>query len=281
MNVTVKSYFLPQSLDEALGLLAEHGDSLMLVGGGTVAMPLINEGVSTPEKVMALRQSGLNYVRRSNGIANIGATTTLTQMVNEAPFPLLQEVARQSASWTIRNMATVGGNLFVPPPSGDFATALLSLDAQVKLASQAGQRLVPLVDFYSGFMANVMRPDEILAEIQVPAPKGKTAFIKYGRKTANTPAVVTVAAHITWDGDTVTAARLALNAVGPHPIRATAAEEILTGNTLEETTITAAATSAAEQCEPFTDAVASEWYRRKMVKVFAGRLLRQIAGEEG
>jgi CO/xanthine dehydrogenase FAD-binding subunit len=281
MDVTVKSYFLPQSLDEALGHLAEHGDSLLLLGGGTVAMSLINEGVSAPENVMALRQAGLNYVHRANGTVNIGATTTLTHMVDDAPFPVLQEAARQSASWTIRNMATVGGNLFVPPPAGDFATALLALDAQVKLVSQAGERLVPLVDFYTGFMANVMRADEILAEIQVAVPQGKTAFIKYGRKTANTPAVVTVAAHITSDGDTVTSARLALNAVGPYPFRATAAEEILTGNRLEETTITAAATAAAEQCEPFTDAIASEWYRRKMVNVFTGRILRQIAGEEG
>ncbi len=279
--MTVKSYFLPQSLDEALGLLAEHGDSLLLVGGGTVALPLINEGVSTPEKVMALQQAGLNYVQRANGTVNIGATSTLTQMVDEAPFPILQEAARHSASWTIRNMATIGGNLFVPPPSGDIATALLALDAQVKLVSQAGARLVPLVDFYTGFMANVMRADEILAEIQVPVPQGKTAFIKYGRKAANTPAIVTVAAHITLAGDTVTAARLALNAVGPHPIRATVAEALLTGNRLEEASISAAATAAAENCQPFTDAIASEWYRRKMVKVYVSRLLRQIAGEEG
>lgn len=279
--MTVKSYFLPQSLDEALGLLAEHGDSLLLVGGGTVALPLINEGVSTPEKVMALPQAGLSYIQRANGTVNIGATSTLTQMVDEAPFPILQEAARQSASWTIRNMATVGGNLFVPPPSGDIATALLALDAQVKLVSQAGARLVPLADFYTGFLANVMRADEILAEIQVPAPQGKTAFIKYGRKAANTPAIVTVAAHITLDGDTVTAARLALNAVGLHPLRATVAEALLTGNRLDEATISAAATAAAENCQPFTDAIASEWYRRKMVKVFVRRILRQIAGEAG
>ena len=132
--MTVKSYFLPQSLDEALGILVERGDSLLLMGGGTVTMPLINEGVSTPEKVMALRQAGFNYVQRDNGTVKIGATTTLTQMVDNAPFPVLQEAARHTASWAIRNMATVGGNLFVPPPAGDFATALLALDAQVKLS---------------------------------------------------------------------------------------------------------------------------------------------------
>lgn len=279
--MTVKSYFLPQSLDEALGFLAEHGDSLLLMGGGTVTMPLINEGVSTPEKVMALRQAGLNYVRRDNGSVNIGATTTLTQMVDNAPFPVLQEAARHSASWTIRNMATVGGNLFVPPPAGDFATALLALDAQVKLVSNNGARTIPLADFYTGFMANVLRPDEILTELQLSAPKGKTAFIKYGRKVANTPSIVTVAAQVMLDGETVMDARLALNAVGPHPFRATAAERLLIGKGLEDSTIAAAAQAAAEESEPFTDAIASEWYRRKMVKTFVGRVLEQIAGEEG
>jgi xanthine dehydrogenase small subunit len=281
MNVTVKNYFLPQSLDEALGLLAEHGDSLMLIGGGTVAMPLINEGVSTPEMVMTLRKAGLDYMHHFNGSVHIGATTTLTQIVNEAPYQLLQEAAGQSASWTIRNMATAGGNLFVPPPAGDFATALLALDAEVTLVSSQGSRTVPLAEFYTGFMSNVLQPGEILTEIEVPAPQGPTAFVKYGRKTANTPAVVTVAAQVILEGDTISAARLALNAVGPHPIRATDAEDILTGKSLDEITIAAAAKAAAGQCEPFTDAIASEWYRRKMVSVYVGRVLELIAGEEG
>jgi len=279
--VTVKSYFLPQSLNEALGLLIEHGESLLLIGGGTVAMPLINEGVSTPEMVMSLRKAGLNYLHHFNGSITIGATTSLTQMVNQAPYPILQEAARNSASWTIRNMATVGGNLFVPPPAGDFSTALLALDARVTLVSPRGTREVPLADFYTGFMSNVMEQDEIVSEIDVPAPRGKTAFIKYGRKTANTPAVVTVAAQVRLEGGIVQDARLALNAVGPHPFRATAAEEKLVGKPLDEATIASAAEAAAQESQPFTDAIASEWYRRKMVQVFVGRVLDEIAGEEG
>ncbi len=279
--MTVKSYFLPQSLNEALGLLIEHGESLLLIGGGTVAMPLINEGVSTPEMVMSLRKAGLNYLHHFNGSITIGATTSLTQMVNQAPYPILQEAARNSASWTIRNMATVGGNLFVPPPAGDFSTALLALDARVTLVSPRGTREVPLADFYTGFMSNVMEQDEIVSEIDVPAPRGKTAFIKYGRKTANTPAVVTVAAQVRLEGGIVQDARLALNAVGPHPFRATAAEEKLVGKPLDEATIASAAEAAAQESQPFTDAIASEWYRRKMVQVFVGRVLDEIAGEEG
>jgi CO/xanthine dehydrogenase FAD-binding subunit len=276
--VAIKEYFLPKSLDEALSLLAEHGPLLLVIAGGTIAMPLINEGVSMPEKVMGLRRAGLNYIKHSNGSIVIGATTTLTQMLDLQAFPLLQEAAHSIGGWAIRNMGTVGGNLFAPPPAGDFAAALLALDSQVKLANQKGERILPLSEFYTGFMTNALQPDELLAEIHVPPPKGKTAYIKYGRKHANTPAVVTVAVQVALDGKVVKDARIALNAVGPYPIRATEAEGILTGSSLNEETIAAAAAAAVEGCEPFTDAIASDWYRRKMVDVYVRHTLAQIAG---
>jgi carbon-monoxide dehydrogenase medium subunit len=279
MNVTVEAYYLPKSLDEALAMLAEDDGSLMVMGGGTVAMPLINEGVSAPEKILGLRQVGLNYIRQNEASVTIGATTTLTQMLDLDSIPVLQEAARNSAAWAIRNMATVGGNLFVPPPAGDFSTALLALDAELVLVRKGGQRMVPVADFYTGFMSNVLRADELLAEIKVPIPDGATAFIKYGRRTSNTPAVVTVAAHLKMAGKQVKQARLALNGVGPHPLRARAAEAVLEGAGLDEQSIAQAAEAAMQEVEPYTDAVASEWYRRKMVGVYVGRALRQIAGQ--
>ena len=279
--MAIRDYFLPQSLDEATRLLAEHDVSLLVMAGGTIAMPLINEGISIPEKVMGLRRAGLNYVRRSNGRAEIGATTTLTEVLGLEAIPLLQQAARAIGGWTVRNMGTVGGNFFAPPPAGDLAVALLALDAQLKLVSQNGQRIIPVAEFYTGFMTNALQPGELLAEIQVPIPKGRTAYIKYGRKHANTPAVVTVAAHVVLDGERVQVARIALNAAGSHPIRATNAEAALVGSTLDESAVAAAAAAAAAECEPFTDALASEWYRRKMVGVYVGRTLAQIAEREG
>lgn len=278
--MAIKNYFLPQSLDEATRLLAQHGVSLLVMSGGTIAMPLINEGVSIPEQVMGLRQAGLNYVRQTNGTVALGATTTLTEISKLDPIPLLQQAVRNVGSWTVRNMGTVGGNLFAPPPAGDFAVALLALDARVKLVSQAGERVIPLTEFYTGFMTNALQPGELLAEIQVPIPQGKTAYIKYGRKHANTPSVVTAAVQVVFNGSQVETARIALNGVGPHPIRATQAEASLIGSVLDESTIAAAATAAAAECEPFTDALASDWYRRKMVKVYVGRTLAQIAEGE-
>jgi len=278
--VAVKDYYLPQSLAEAVGLLAEHGASLLVMAGGTIAMPLINEGVSLPEKVMGLRQAGLNFINQANGTVTIGATTTLTQISELNAIPMLQQAARSAAGWAVRNMGTIGGNIFAPAPAGDVAVALLALDAQVKLAGSGGERMLPLADFYTGFMTNAMQPDELLAEIQVPLPAGKTTYLKYGRKQANTPAIVTVAAHLILDGEKVTQARLALNGVGPHPFRAKKAEAALTGSALNAAAIEAAAAAATEEAEPFTDAIASESYRRRMVGVYVNRALTQLAEQE-
>lgn len=275
--MSIQTYFQPHSLAEATSLLAEHGPSLLIMAGGTVVMPLINDGISTPEKVLGLRQAGLSYVRQEDGAVHIGATTPLTQMLDLAAIPLLQEAARHTATWTIRNMGTVGGNLFVPPPAGDFAVALLALDAQVRLARAGGERIVPLASFWTGFMQTALAADELLAEILVPVPAGRTAFVKYGRKHANTPAIVTVAAHVVLDGGRVQQARLALGAAGPHPIRARKAEASLEGRAWDDAAIAAAAALAAEESEPFTDGVASEWYRRRMVKVQVARALAQIS----
>jgi CO/xanthine dehydrogenase FAD-binding subunit len=278
--VAIENYFLPQSLEEAADLLAEHNLSLLVMAGGTIAMPLINDGISLPKQVMGLRRAGLNYLNRTNGTVSIGATTTLTQLLDLALIPMLQEAARHTAGWSIRNMGTVGGNIFAPPPAGDVAVALLALSASVKLVSVNGERVIPLEKFYTGFMTFDLQPDELLTEVQVPVPAGRTVYLKHGRRRSNTPAVVTVAAHVTWNGRQVETARLALNAVGPHPIRAKTAEAVLVGSSLDADTIAASATAAAEECEPFSDSLASEWYRRKMVGVYVSRALTQLAGEE-
>ena len=300
--MTTQAYYLPQSVGEAVGLLAEHGPALLVMAGGTIAMPLINEGISLPEKVMGLRRAGMDTISRSNpsgptgGALKVGATVTLTQMLAQPHIPLLAQAAHHVGGWAIRNMGTVGGNLFAPPPAGDLAVALLSLDAQLKLVSAALERSVPLGEFYTGFMATALAPGELVAEIEVPLPAGVTAYAKCGRRHANTPAVVSVAAHLVLDGPPpsppfqrstrrvggvrgvrVIDARLALNGVGPHPMRATRAEQVLIGATLDEAAIAAAAAAAAEECEPFSDAVASAWYRRKMVGVYVRRALAQLA----
>jgi CO/xanthine dehydrogenase FAD-binding subunit len=280
--VTVRSYFLPRSLPEAIGLLETHGPELLVMAGGTVAMPLINDGISLPGAVMGLRRAGLDTLEVAGGTLRIGAAATLTQLLAQPAVPMLREAARNTASWSIRNMGTVGGNLFTPPPGGDVAVALLALDAGVTLAGPRGERVLPLADFFTGFLSNQLAADELLVEIQVPIRSDPTVFIKFGRKHANTPAVVTVAMRLEWDGNVVADARIALGAVGPHPIRAREAERLVVGTSLSADTIAVAAAAAAQGCEPFTDAIATEWYRRRMTGLFVSRALEQLAqGAEG
>jgi CO/xanthine dehydrogenase FAD-binding subunit len=276
--VTTKAYYQPASIAEAIDLLQAEGPELLVIGGGTIAMPLVNEGISMPEKVLGLRRAGLNYLRRENGSLAIGAMTTLSQMAAQTEIPLLREAAENVGGWAIRNMGTVGGNLFAPPPAGDFAVALLALDARLILVGSQGERELPLDQFFTGFLMTALAPGELVKEVRVPFPKGETAYLKFGRRHANTPAVVTVAAKLLLEGSVIKEARLALNAVGPHPVRARQAERSLTGSSLDEATIASASNAAAEECEPFTDAIASAWYRRKMTAVYVRRTLEKIAG---
>ncbi|MDA8201848.1 MAG: FAD binding domain-containing protein [Chloroflexi bacterium] len=275
--MTVADYFLPRSLPEALELLREHGPSLLVMAGGTVTMPLINEGISLPRQVMGLRFAGLDGLEPVDGGLRIGAAVTLTGLLRQRHVPMLAQAARRTASWSIRNMGTVGGNLFTPPPGGDVAVALLALDAQVEVRSRDASRTLPLSEFQTGFMTTALEPGELVTGIGVPAVAGETAYLKFGRKEANTPSVVTVAVRVRREEDRVVDARVALGAVGPHALRASRAEAILVGSSLDPGAIDEAAEAAAAECDPFDDGVASAWYRRAMVRLFVRRALEGLA----
>lgn len=275
--MSTQSYHLPESIEEATNLLADKGPDLFVMAGGTLAMPLINEGISSPEQVMGLKKAGLDYIKEKDGGFIIGATATMSQMAAQEEIPILQEAAKAVGGWAIRNMGTVGGNLFAPPPGGDFAAALLALDAELVLKNIQGERIVAIRDFYTGFMVNALFPGEIITEIRIPSNSGRTAYLKFGRRHENTPSIVTVAVNLTFKEEIVEEARIALNAVGPTPFRAKKAEEYLVGKSLDDQAIQKTADLATEESEPFTDAIASEWYRRKMIPVIVKRTLKKIS----
>ncbi len=277
----VIEYLRPASVTEAIELLGRHGPELLVMAGGTITMPLVNDGISAPERVMSLRAAGLDGLERAQGEIRIGATCPLQRLLELDEVPLLVEAARQTGSWAIRNMGTVGGNLFAPPPAGDVAVALLALDAWLLLAGPDVVRDVPIASFHTGFMTTALGAEELVTGIRVPLPRGETAFRKLGRRQASTPAVVTVAARLELDGTTISDARLALGAAGPHPYRSTAAEEALTGARLDAATIARAAEVAAATADPATDGIATDWYRRRMTRVVVAQTLTDIAARTG
>jgi CO/xanthine dehydrogenase FAD-binding subunit len=277
-DVTVQTYFTPDSLDEALVLKARHGYDLHVVAGGTLMMPEINEGRFFPQLVMGLRRAGMDHVL-VNGAAAIGATATLSQMTGLAEFPILAQAAGSIGGWAVRNMATVGGNLFNQAPQGDFCVALLALDARLKIQNQTGARLESLEMFLKD--GRVLAADELITEIQVARPKGQAIYHKFGRRQSNAATIVTVAAVLEMNDGLVQSARVALGGADMMTVRSAAAEAALTGNALNAGTIAEAAAAAAAASNPVTDAVASAWYRRRMVDVQLKRALSQLLEAEG
>ena len=277
--MATENIFSPDSLEAALDLVDKYGSDLFVIAGGTMAMHLINEGLISPKVAMTLHRAKLNEVRAVNGHLEIGATTALTRVTQMSEAPLLAEAARHIGGWAIRNMATLAGNLFAPPPAGDAAVALLALDAEVIAARKGSTRQIPLDQFFTGLMETALAPGELIRQINVPGPRGKTAFLKFGRRQANAPAVVTVAAQVMRDDAGVcTEARIALGAAGDYPLRARQAEAVLRGRALDAQAIADAADAAMKEARPFSDAIASDWYRRKMVGVFVRRALEMMGG---
>lgn len=272
--MTARALLIPRSLDEAVGSLKEHGRDLLVMGGGTIVMHQINDGHLFPKVAMSLARAGMDGVRQVDGHLEIGATATPAQLALLGSLPPLAQVAAQLGGPAVRNMATIGGNLFVAPPYGDLAVPLLALDAQVRLAGAGGTRTVPIEAFLAGRSAD---PPELVTALLVPPPQGRTAYLKLGRRAAVSPSVVTVVVHVVLGADgTCTEARIALGAAGPHALRAHRAEAALVGHPLGPESIAAAAAAAMEECDPPTDALASAWYRRKMVGVYVRRALEVL-----
>lgn len=275
--MTARALLIPRSVDEAVGSLKEHGRDLLVMGGGTIVMHQINDGYLFPKMAMSLARAGMDGVRQVNGHLEIGATATPAQLALLDSLPPLAQVAAQLGGPAVRNMATIGGNLFVAPPYGDLAVPLLALDAQVRLAGAGGTRTMPIEAFLAGRDAAPADPPELVTALLVPLPQGRTAYLKLGRRAAVSPSVATVVVHVVLGADgTCTAARIALGAAGPHALRAHRAEAALVGHQLGPESIAAAAAAAVEECDPPTDALASAWYRRRMVGVYVRRALEAL-----
>ncbi|WP_380676612.1 FAD binding domain-containing protein [Salinigranum sp. GCM10025319] len=278
--MTVEAYYRPTSLEEALDLTAEHESSLEVVSGGTITMPAVNEGHTFPSRVMDLRPLGLDYVRAEGETLRLGATTTLSEVIDRSDVPLLREAARHTGGWAVRNMATVGGNLFAPPPLGDFAVALLTLDAEVEIRSRDERRRVPLSEFYRG-EDRAIDADELVTEIRVPTLDGETAYLKYTRNQEPAPPIVTVAVRVAVQDGVVDEARIAANGADAHPVRLRDAERVLEDAALDDDAIERAADAAADSANPPRDAVASEWYRRRMIGQYVSKALGEVSEAGG
>lgn len=279
------AYHRPISLEEALRLLDEHAGNVLPIAGGTDAIPNMKHRLLTPAHLVSLKGlPELRGIEVREGELRIGAAETLAT-VSRHPLvlehaPALARAAGLVAGPQLRNMGTIGGNLVQADPAEDPPSTLLALNASVKLQSKNGERIVPLSEFFQDYYETAIEPGEILTEIQVPAlPAGAgTAHYKFLPRSRDDYATVGIAVVLTLDADKkVQDIRIGMNSVGPTPMRATRAEQILTGQQLTDEVLNEAAQAASEDVDPISDIRGSSDYKREMVKVWVRRTVRQAA----
>jgi carbon-monoxide dehydrogenase medium subunit len=272
---------LPTSVEECLRALADRGPDARVVAGGTDLVPQLKAGMLQTGCVVDL--SGVKQLRqlaRANGSGlRIGAAVTARTLERDAAvkkaYPALSESGALVGSVQVRNLATLGGNLCNAAPSADMAPPLLALDAEAVIAGPNGTRRVPLASFFLGVRRTVLEPGELLVEIVVPDPRPHRGG-NYRRHTPRREldiAVVGVASQLTLAQGVCTKARIALAAVAPTPVRATAAERLLEGQPVTPELIERAAAAAVEAARPISDQRGSADFRRHLVQVLTRRTL--------
>ena len=273
----------PGSVDDCLRALKGRGSDVQLLAGGTDLLPQLKNGLTRPTTVVDL--SGVADLRVLEGDAQrgfrVGAAVTARALERDprirATYPALAESAALVGSIQIRNLATVGGNLCNAAPSADMAPPLVALDAEAVIASASGRRRVPVAALFSGVRKTVLAPDELLVEFVIPAPDPRSggAYLRHTPRRELDIAVVGVASQVSLSDGVCVKARIALAAVAPTPVRATAAEQALAGHPLTPQTIARAADLAVEAARPISDQRGSAEFRRHLVRVLTRRTLMQ------
>jgi carbon-monoxide dehydrogenase medium subunit len=239
-----------------------------------------------PKYIVDLKRvPGLSGIREnSDGSISIGALTTMytveTSPLLRRKYPFLSQSAAEVGSIQIRNRATVGGNMANATPSADVAPSLIALDAAAKIAGAAGERAVPLAQFFRGPGQTVMSSDEILTEILIPKTGSDLVgeYIKFSPRDMMDLAYVGVAVAYNLAADrTCSGVRVVLGAVAPTPIRARGSEALLEGKVLTEELAERVGDEAARESKPISDVRSSADYRRAMVGVMTKRALLNAA----
>jgi carbon-monoxide dehydrogenase medium subunit len=279
-------YHEPGSLDDALTLLARHGDDAQLMAGGTATVLLIRQGLLRPAHVVSLRAiRGLNEIARTaDGGLRIGAMATHRAVERSAAAraysPALVDAFASVATVRIRNQATVGGNLAHADPAQDPPPMLAALGARVMIRSPRGEREQPVETLAVDHFTTSLAHDEIITAVVLPpiAAGTREVYLKLLPRTADDYATVSVAATLRFaDDGTVADARVVLGAVGPTPIRASRVEEALRGARPTPARITEAAALVRDEVDPLDDLRGSAEYKRDMAAVWTARALGALA----
>ena len=278
-------YLEPETLDEALALLANDPDDTLVMAGGTSLVILMKQDLIRPARVLGLRRiAELRAIRTRGGGLDLGALATLGAL---ARSPAVRSHAAALASTfaavatvRIREQATLGGNLAHADPAQDPPVTLLALDGVAVARSRFGERRIALDRLFVDLFETSLEPGEILLRVELPPlPAGARAtYKKFLPATLDDYATVSVAAVVATDATGACMhARIAVGGAGPVPLRAREAERSLAGRRLDDAAIREAAALAAAATDPIDDLRGSAAYKRAMAGVWTERALREVA----
>jgi carbon-monoxide dehydrogenase medium subunit len=282
----VEAFYRPANVREALRLLHSGKGKARVVAGGT---DVVVQGDDSIGFLVDITRAGLSYIRRRGSASVIGATTTMAELeaspqIQSLAGGLLCRAARTCGSAPIRNLATLGGNMANGSPAADMATPLLVLDAAVVMAHDKGRRKLPLAEYLVNARTN-QYAGSLLVEVVIPdPPRGqgcRWSFQKFGR-TAVDISLVNVAAGLHLDSrGRVKWVRIALGSVAPAPMRASGAEQRMTGRVLNQALLAEIGAEVAREVSPISDARASAEYRREICSVLTRRALDECSAPAG
>jgi carbon-monoxide dehydrogenase medium subunit len=272
------AYHRPHSLDETLGLLAQHEDARVVAGGHSL-IPMMKLRLARPEHLIDLQDlEELRGIRSGPDAVIVGAMTTQHELIASEPLaakcPIIRETALQIADPQVRYCGTLGGNITNGDPGNDMPAVMMALDARYRLKRQNGEREVAARDFYRGVYSTALQSDEILVSISIPAPTDGHgyAYEKQKRKVGDY-ATAAAAVMLKMSGGVCVSAAIALTNVGETPLFARDAGDAVLGTTIDETAISEAVQCARVIANPSADGHGSVEFRTHIAGVMVRRAL--------
>ena len=270
---------------EATATLAELGDDAVLYAGGTELLLLLKLGLASFAHLVDVKPiAELQGIVVEDGVLHLGGGVRHRAIerspVVGAGWPARGAMEHWVANVRVRTVGTLGGNLAFADPHSDPATFLLASDASIVLGMGDRRRRIPMADFILGPYATALEPGELVVRVEVP-PVPAGAAIAHLRFAFHERPAATVSVMARIVGDEIAEARVAIGSVGLQPVRAAAAEAMLTGlraSGLDPAVLRAAGEAAAEAAEPDEDANGSADYKTNLVTVLVGRALREAVG---
>lgn len=279
-------YLVPDTLDEALAALREHGDDAQPLAGGQSLAPMLALRVARPRVLVDInRIAALGGVHETRHGVRLGATTRQVTILRDAAvasrLPALAETTRFIGHYQTRNRGTIGGSISLADPAAELPAFALAMDAELELRSVDGGRTVTARDFFVGPYTTARRPDELLTSITFEPTRDDRIGVDEIARRPGDFAMTGMVARLVIRRGRIREAALAWFGMGSQPIRASRAETALAGSKLKAVDIMAIAQAAVAETEPPTDGHATADYRRAAGRTLAARLLTNLLSKEG